>query len=320
VQQPGVHVKLGWHWGGDGRHHAAHDARGYSVVQRCEQQAAATSAGETERSQPCGINTGRRRKDSQRRQIVGQHGARKRLAERTGSLRQSVFVQPRDQIEPFVVARVHPKLLPKSVLGSNESREPRRRGGEIKSSATPREGVVHEYGVTLTSQVVGRSTTRVIVRAKPHSTRVRVRTTIDELLTADRADAAMAMQTQYAGQAATYACRTQQPSSRIWPVTERPPKSANLDSIQALASLIVDGRCTAGLSQPEYPTQRGARRVEVRVRLGGSYGCRPVLIACNRIRAVDAPLVGVRGQLGTPPKRAGPVLARLSIRGRSRTA
>jgi hypothetical protein len=258
--------------------------------------------------------------DSQRRKIVGQHSTRKRLTERTGSLRQSVFVQPRDQIEPFVVARVHPKLLPKSVLRSNESREPRRRGGEIKLSAAPREGVVHEYGVTLTSQVVGRSTTRVIVRTKPHSTRVRVRTTIDELLTADRADAAVAMQTQYAGQAATYACRTQQPSSRIRPVTHRPPKSANLDSIQALASLVVDSRYRAGLSQPEHPTQGGARQVRSRVGLSGSYSCRPVLIACNRIRAVTALLVGVRDQLGTPPSRAGPVLARLSIRGRSKIA
>ena len=149
---------------------------------------------------------------------------------------------------------------------------------------------------------------------------MRVRTTIDELLTADRADAAMAMQTQYAGQAATYACRTQQPSSRIRPVTHRPPKSANLDPIQALASLIVDSRYRAGLSQPEHPTQGGARQVRSRVRLSGSYGCRPVLITCNRIRAVTALLVGVRDQLGTPPSRAGPVLARLSIRGRSRIA
>jgi hypothetical protein len=290
------------------------------VIQRCEQQAAATSAGETERPHACGINTSRRRKDSQRRQIVGQHGARKRLAECTGSLSHSVFVQPRDQIEPFVVARVHPKLMPESVLRSNESGEPRRQVGEIKSSATPREGVVHEYRVTLTSQVVGRSTTRVVLPTKPHGTRVRVRTTIDELLTADRADAAMAMQTQYAGQAATYACGTQQPSSRIRPVTHRPPKSANLDPIQALASLIVDSRSRAGLSQPEHPTQDGARQVRSRVRLSGSYSCRPVLIACNRIRAVTAPLLGVGGQLCTPPSRAGPVLARLWMRGRSRIA
>ena len=73
---------------------------------------------------------------------------------------------------------------------------------QIKSSAAPRERIVHEYDVAPTSQVVGRSPTRVVRSTKPNSTRVRVITEINQLLSANRTDAAMAVHTQHAGQAA----------------------------------------------------------------------------------------------------------------------
>ena len=76
--------------------------------------------------------------------------------------------------------------------------------GKIKPSATPREGVVYEHDATPTSQIVGRSSARVVRVAEPNSTRVRIKTKINQLLCADGADAAMAVHTQNARQAAAY--------------------------------------------------------------------------------------------------------------------
>ncbi len=170
---------------------------------------------------------------------------------------------------------------------------------QIKSAAAPRERVVHEYEVAPTCQVVGRSPTRVVGVTKPNSTRVSVIAEVDQLLSANRTDPAMAVQTQHPGQAAAYARRAQQPSGGVGPVTHGPPKPANLNPIQAPTSLIVHGWSRAGLAQAQYPTQCGCRRVRSDVRLSRSYGGRPVFIAGNRVRAVEALLCGVGGQLGT---------------------
>ena len=177
---------------------------------------------------------------------------------------------------------------------------------QIKSSAAPRERVVHEYGVAPTSQVVGRSPTGVVGSTKPNSTRVRVITEINQLLSANRTDAAMAVQTKHARQAAAYPRRAQQPSRDIRPITHGPPKPANLNPIYASTSLIVHSRSRTGLAQAQYPTQRGGRRVHSDVGPSRSYDGRPVLIAGNRVRAIETLLHGFSGQLGTPRRRAGP--------------
>jgi hypothetical protein len=164
---------------------------------------------------------------------------------------------------------------------------------------------VHEYDVAPPSQVVGRSLTRVVPSTKPNSTRVRAITEVDQLLSANRTDAAMAVQTQHTRQAAAYAGRAQQPSGGVRPVTYGPPKPANLNPVQASTSLIVHGRSRAGLAQAQYSTQCGGRRVHSDIGLSRSYGGRPVLIAGNRVRAVEALLRGVSAQLGTPGRRTG---------------
>ena len=166
---------------------------------------------------------------------------------------------------------------------------------------------MHEHDVAPTSQVVGRSPTRVVRSTKPNSTRVRVITKINQLLSANRTDAAMAVQTQHTREAAAYAGRAQQPSGGVRPVTHGPPKPANLNPIQPPTSLIVHGRSRAGLAQAQYSTQCGGRRVRSDIGLSRAYGGRPVIIAANRVRPVEALLRGVSGQLGTPGRRAGPL-------------
>jgi hypothetical protein len=168
---------------------------------------------------------------------------------------------------------------------------------------------VHEHDVAPTSQVVGRSPTRVVRSTKPNSTRMRVVAEVDQLLRANRTDSAMAVQTQYTREAAAYADRAQQPRGGVRPVTHRPPKPANLNPIQPPTSLIVHGRSRAGLAQAQYSTQCGGRRVHSEIGLSRPYGGRPVLIAGNRVRAVEALLRGVSAQLGTPGRRAGPLRA-----------
>src|SRR6185437_12280888 len=164
-----------------------------SPVQRSKQQTPAASARETECSEASGIDTSGAAEHLERYKIIGEHCTRKRLPEGTSSLGHCVLVQPRHDIEPFVIARPHPKLLPQSVLCSDQSGESRRWMRQIKSSAAPRESVVHKDGVAPTSQVVGRSPTGVIRSTKPNSTRVRVIAEINELLSANRTHAAMAV-------------------------------------------------------------------------------------------------------------------------------
>ena len=254
MKQPRVGIQLGWHQRGEGRHHATHYACRDSPVQRSKQQTPAASARETECSKASGIDTSCAAEHLERYKIIGEHRASEGLPESTSSLGHCVFVQRRDDIEPFVIARAHAKLLPQSVLCSDQSGEPGRWMRQIKSSAAPRERIVHEYGVAATSQVVGRSPTRVIRSTKPNSAWVRVIIEINQLLSANRTDAAMAVHTQHAGQAASYARRAQQPSGGVRPVTHGPPKPANLNPIQASTSLIVHSRSRTELAQTQYPT------------------------------------------------------------------
>ena len=299
MKQPRVCIQLGWHQRGEGRHHATHHACRDSPVQRSKQQTPAASARETECSKVSGIDTSCAAEHLERYKIIGEHGASECLPEGTSSLGHCVLVQRRHDIEPFVIARAQPKLLPQGVLRSDQSGELGRWMSQIKLAAAPRERVVHEHDVAPTCQVVGRSPTRVVRSTKPNSTRVSAIAEVDQLLSTNRTDPAMAVQTQHPRQAAAYARRAQQPSGGVGPVTHGPPKPANLNPIQAPTSLIVHGWSTAGLAQAQYPTQCGCRRVRSDVRLSRSYGGRPVLIAGNRVRAVEALLRGVCGQLGT---------------------
>jgi hypothetical protein len=109
---------------------------------------------------------------------------------------------------------------------------------EIKPPATPGERVVHQDGVTLTSQLVRRGAARVVRVAQPDRAWAGVRTEVDQLLSADRSDAAMTVHAEYAGQVAPNACRTQQPSGRIRPVPNRPAQATDQDAIQGLTPLV----------------------------------------------------------------------------------
>ena len=95
----------------------------------------------TECSKVSGIDTSCAAEDIERYKIIGEHCASECLPESTSSLGHCVFVQRRDDIEPFVLARAYAKLLPQSVLCSDQSGEPGRWMRQIKSSAAPRERV-----------------------------------------------------------------------------------------------------------------------------------------------------------------------------------
>jgi hypothetical protein len=97
------------------------------VLQRREQQAAATPAGETKRSEMRRISSLISSKDLERHQIVVQHRTGERLAQRTGGLGQGVLMQRRRKIKAFVVGGTDPLLPPKSTLGVQQRGQSRRR-------------------------------------------------------------------------------------------------------------------------------------------------------------------------------------------------
>ncbi len=84
---------------------------------------------------------------------------------------------------------------------------------------------------------------------------------VDQLLSADRAHAAMTMHAENARKAAPNACRTQQPGAGVRAVADRPAQSTDHDAIPALAALVDHGWTGRRLSQAEYPPQRRACRV-----------------------------------------------------------
>jgi hypothetical protein len=224
------------------------------MIQGRQQQAASTSARETERTEALGIDAVSTGKHLQRHEIIGEHRAGKRLPQRTGGLGNGLLVQSRRKIKPFVLGWTQTLLPPQSVLGVDEGSEPWRGAGQVKSSASPGEGVVHEYGVTLTSQIVSRSPTRVVLITKPDGPRGRVGTEVDKLLSANRPHAAVTVHAEYAGQAPPYTCWSQQPCRRIGPVTHRPAKATDQDSVLTPTSVIEHCWAAAQSSQAEQPT------------------------------------------------------------------
>ena len=99
------------------------------MIQRREQQAAATSAGETERPDALRIDSLLSGKHLERHQVVGEYCACECLAQRTGGLGKGVLVQPRRQVKPFLIGWTQTLLPPQSILGLDEGGEPRRGTG-----------------------------------------------------------------------------------------------------------------------------------------------------------------------------------------------
>jgi hypothetical protein len=91
--------------------------------------------------------------------------------------------------------------------------------------------VVHEDGVTLTSQLVRWGATGVVSVAKPDCARAGVGTEVDQLLSPDGPDAAMTVHAEYTWQAAPNASWAQQPPARVRPVANRPTQSTDQDAI-----------------------------------------------------------------------------------------
>ncbi|HEX5907492.1 MAG TPA: hypothetical protein VFY56_10785 [Propionibacteriaceae bacterium] len=101
---------------------------------------------------------------------------------------------------------------------------------------------MHKYGVTVTSQLVGGSPTRVVLVTKPDGSRGRVGTEVDQLLAANGPYATMTVHPEYAGQIVAYACRAQQPRRRLGTVAHRPAQPTDQDSIEAPAAVVTHGR------------------------------------------------------------------------------
>ena len=82
------------------------------MIQRRKQQATTAAAGEAERPQSLGIDSILSSKHTQGDQVIGQHRAGERLAERTGGFGQGVLMQPGRQIKPFVITGLCALLPP----------------------------------------------------------------------------------------------------------------------------------------------------------------------------------------------------------------
>jgi hypothetical protein len=101
---------------------------------------------------------------------------------------------------------------------------------------------MHEDGVTLASQLASRSATGVIGGSELDSPWVSVGRQLDQLLSTDGTHATMAVHAEYAGQAAAYACRAQQPSRRVRAIAHRPSQSTDQHAVQAMTSVLVHNR------------------------------------------------------------------------------
>jgi hypothetical protein len=135
VEQPGMRVQLVRHQGCEGGRHATDHARRHPVIQRREQQAAATAARETECSQLRGISPLRGCQYLERHQVVVQHGTGEGLTQHTGGLGQGVFMQCRGVIKPFVFGGTDALLLPQRSLSSHQRCQPRGRTREVEPPA-----------------------------------------------------------------------------------------------------------------------------------------------------------------------------------------
>ncbi|HWH99674.1 MAG TPA: hypothetical protein VNT27_05040, partial [Propionibacteriaceae bacterium] len=103
--------------------------------------------------------------------------------------------------------------------------------------------------------------------AKPGRAWTRVRTQVDQLLSADGPHPAMTVHAENARQAAPCARWAQQPCGRGGPVANRPAESGDQDAAKAVTTLVEHGRKVAGLSQAEHAAQRRTRRVHADVGL-----------------------------------------------------
>ena len=101
---------------------------------------------------------------------------------------------------------------------------------------------MHEDCVTVASQLAARSASRVIGSSELDSPWVSVGPQLDQLLSTDGTDATVAVHAEYAGQAAAYACRAQQPSRRVRAIAHRPAQPTDQYAVQALTSVLVHSR------------------------------------------------------------------------------
>ncbi len=111
-----------------------------------------------------------------------------------------------------------------------------------------------KHGITLTSQLAGGSPTRVVLITKPDGPRVRFGTEVDQLLSANGPYPAMTVHTEYAGKAATYACRAQQPCRRLGAIAHRPAQPMDQDSIDVPTTVLKHCWAPNQSSQAEHPT------------------------------------------------------------------